>query len=147
MVSSLTADKLGNIYLTGRFFGTCYFDTFAIATKLQGSFDLFVAKYSTNGTLVTVISAGATNAITICVGNGIVVDLLGNVHVTGSFAQIAQFDTISISSAGFTDVFVASYNTTCSKCRIGKFSNVSRNHWFYFMQFVPIWNVFYFWQF
>lgn len=111
---SIAADETGNSYVTGSFMETATFNPGgANATTLtsRGSFDSFVAKYSTDGLLLWLKQAGGTLEDS---GNGIVIDEVGNSYVTGSFRGSALFspggpDEISLSSRGFQDAFVAKY--------------------------------------
>lgn len=100
----------GNVYVTGVFQGTVDFDTGPSTYNLTsaGDKDVFVAKYSATGTLVWAISLGGTGTDT---GNGIAVSSSGNVYVVGGFSNTATFGsgsaTVSLTSAGSTDAFVA----------------------------------------
>ena len=104
---STAVDGLGNVYITGYFFGTTVFGATSISSA--GGNDIFVAKYNSVGTLQWVQSASGTSTD---VGYGIAVDGLGNVCIAGTYSNTATFGTTSITSAGSLDIFVAKYNSS-----------------------------------
>src|SRR5204862_5881892 len=86
---------------TGYFYGTATFGTFNITST--GAQDIFIAKYNNAGACLWAKKAGGTSAD---LGNGITVDNLGNVIITGEFAGTATFGSTSLTSAsGSVDVF------------------------------------------
>ena len=103
----VAVDASGNVYISGYFQGTA---TFGATSKTSvGSNDIFVAKYSSYGTLQWVQSAGGT---TTDEANRIAIDASGNVYITGYFSGTATFGAISKTSAGSNDIFVAKYNSS-----------------------------------
>ena len=104
---STAVDGLGNVYITGYFFGTTVFGATSISSA--GGNDIFVAKYNSVGTLQWVQSASGTSTD---VGYGIAVDGLGNVCIAGTYSNTATFGTTSITSAGSLDIFVVKYNSS-----------------------------------
>ena len=60
-VSEIELDSERNIYVVGKFQGTCDFDPSAnvINAVSNGSYDIFVAKYNSNGSLAWVKTIGA----------------------------------------------------------------------------------------
>ena len=108
----IAVDGSGNVYVTGWYFGTATFGTTTNGTTTKtsaGLFDIFVAKYNSNGASYWVQSAGG---IFNDVGYGIAVDVSGNVYVTGEYAGTATFGTTTKTSAGSIDIFVAKYNSS-----------------------------------
>jgi hypothetical protein len=101
----IAVDTDGNIYLTGNFSGTAKFGNESLISN--GGNDIFVAKYNKSGILQWVKKAGGASSDS---GRNLVVDSNGNVFVTGYFAGTANFDNITVTSAGANDVFVAKYN-------------------------------------
>jgi hypothetical protein len=112
--SGIATDRRGNSYLTGFFSGTATFGAGeANQTELTsaGFDDVFVAKYAPDGTLLWVRSAGGTG---LDGGRGIATDRRGNSYVTGRLEGAATFgageaNQTELTSAGFTDLFVAKY--------------------------------------
>ncbi|MDH3443029.1 MAG: SBBP repeat-containing protein, partial [Deltaproteobacteria bacterium] len=118
---SLTADGLGDVYVTGLFNGSA---TFGLGEANQttlnsaGGDDVFVAKLDFNGLLQWVTRAGGTGTDG---GFGIAVDGLGNSYVTGFFNGITHPGTATFGlgeanettliSAGDRDIFVAKYGS------------------------------------
>jgi hypothetical protein len=107
---SVATDAAGNVYVTGYFSGEVDFDPgpgTANVTSTGGQ-DVFVAKYSSPGSLVWVRGFGGTEADQ---AFGIAVDGGGSVYTTGYFYGTADFDpgagTASLTSAGEYDVFVS----------------------------------------
>ncbi len=110
----IAVDGDGNSYVTGFFEGTATFGSGeANETTLTsaGSFDIFVAKYDPDGTLLWAKRAGGTGYDE---GSGIAVDDAGNSYVTGYFYGSATFgpgeaNETTLTSAGSHDLFVAKY--------------------------------------
>ncbi|WP_247232085.1 SBBP repeat-containing protein [Telluribacter sp. SYSU D00476] len=107
---SIAVDESGNVYVTGNFDGKITVG----ATTLTSSdvSDIFIAKFNTNGEgqWVQKVTSIVGSFSEIDQGNGIAVDKSGNVFVTGSFSGRATFNTTTLTSSGFTDIFIAKYN-------------------------------------
>ncbi|MES2284136.1 MAG: SBBP repeat-containing protein [Bacteroidota bacterium] len=96
----------GNIYITGNFQRTAYFEdgnTFICG----GGLDLFIAKYTSEGIFQWIKQAGGPGYDE---GDAVSNDSDGNVYVTGYFSNSANFNGTTISSNGGTDIFIAKYN-------------------------------------
>ncbi|MEM1093877.1 MAG: SBBP repeat-containing protein [Bacteroidota bacterium] len=110
---SIALDGAGNIYVTGSFQGTVDFDPGLGVQPLTsaGDNDVFLASYDTNGAFRFAYQLGATASD---VGRGIALDGANNIYVVGYFQGTADFDfgagTQDRTSAGSTDIFVASYD-------------------------------------
>ncbi len=98
-------DASGNIYVAGFYTGTVTVD--GVTLNSRGIFDIFLAKYNTNGTLLWIKSAGGTGSDQ---AHGVAVDAAGNIGITGEFQSTASFDARSIKAAGLGDAFVAKYD-------------------------------------
>jgi hypothetical protein len=103
------------IYVTGYFSGTSYFD--AQSVNSIGFSDIFIAKYDFNGDVVWLKRAGSDLPDE---GFKIKADNRGHIFLTGTFSEYgaqptvyktAGFDTISVTSNGDTDIFLAKYTT------------------------------------
>ena len=103
--TAITTDDLGNIYVTGNYFGTVAFDQDTVKSK--GWYDVFILKLDPNGNTIWAKSVGASN---VDQGNDIEVDHNYNVLVTGQFYNKPDFDPgpgqVKISSNGAYDLFV-----------------------------------------
>ncbi|MCU0440483.1 MAG: SBBP repeat-containing protein [Raineya sp.] len=114
--NSIAVDGSGNVYTTGWFQGTIDFDpgvgTFNL-TNAAGTFgvDIFVSKLDANGNFGWAKNMGGAYDYSYNNGFGIVVDGFGNVHITGFFEDIVDFETgtgISTIKSGFyRDIFVS----------------------------------------
>ena len=104
---SITTDRLGNIIVTGIFSGTAIFETTTLNSV--GNYDIFVAKYNSNGALQWVQQAGGQNYD---YGYGVTTDNLNNIIVTGDYQQFATFGSFTLQSGNpYGDIFVAKYNS------------------------------------
>ncbi len=84
----MVLDNAGNVYLTGGYAGTVAFDNITLTSTQQGSVpttDMFVAKYSTGGTVTWAKSFGSKNGID--GGRAIELDGAGNIYAAGHFAN------------------------------------------------------------
>ncbi|HAK78369.1 MAG TPA: hypothetical protein DCM71_16015 [Runella sp.] len=103
----IAVDGGDNVYITGYFGGSA---TFGTTHLTSGEYDnIFVAKYSSSGTLQWVQKAGGASGDG---ASGIAADGSGNVYVTGNFLRTAAFGTTNLTSTGGTDIFVAKYNSS-----------------------------------
>lgn len=113
----ITTDNAGHIYITGYFSGTNVdFDPgagTAFLSSQANSGDIFIATYHDDGTYVWAIQCSGPAYE---VGNGISVDNLGDVCITGGFKGSVDFypgnDTALLSSAGGYDIFFATYDSS-----------------------------------
>lgn len=112
---AISVDGSGNVYITGRFNSTVDFDPGAGTTNLTGtafSFDIFFAKYTTDGVFTWAKQVGDENTE---ISKDISVDGSGNVYITGEFGVTVDFDpgagTTNLVSAGSYDAFFAKYDS------------------------------------
>jgi hypothetical protein len=113
---AIAVDSAGNVYTTGRFYGTADFDpgtgTYNL-TVAGGGFDIFVSKLDSSGNFVWAKQMGGTDGDE---GLGIAVDSTGNVYTSGFFHGTADFDpgpgTYNLASAGSTDIFVSKLDSS-----------------------------------
>jgi gliding motility-associated-like protein len=109
--SDVGVDKQNNIYVTGFFSGTADFDPSSGVYNLtaQGEYDTFIAKYTTNGTLVWAVSIGGDGTTQV---NSIAVDENGNPSVSGQFTDnTLTAGSIALQNNGGYDAFVVKLNT------------------------------------
>ncbi len=107
---AITVDASGDVYATGRFYGTVDFNPGAGVFNLTaaGTYDVFVSKIDVNGNFVWARAMGGTADED---GFSIAVDVFGNVFTTGYFNGTADFDpgagTYNLTSAGYEDIFIS----------------------------------------
>ncbi|GAB3173587.1 hypothetical protein GCM10027291_30170 [Telluribacter humicola] len=102
----ITVDGNGNVYVTGNFQGTATFGSTTLISSAEG--DMFVAKYSSSGTVQWAQKGGGTGEDA---GLSIAVDGNGNVYVAGYFNATATFGFVTLTSVGSSDVFVVKYSS------------------------------------
>lgn len=114
--SKMDIDANANIYITGQFGGTADFDPGSGTANLSstGGWDIFFAKYDSNGNYVWARSIdNTTNADDF--GYNIAVDASANVYVTGQYDGTCDFDpgsgTANQTSVGGWDIFFAKYDS------------------------------------
>ena len=113
--NSIAVDKSGNVFITGYFSGTVDFDPgdgVANVTSVENSIDIFIARYDSLGNYVYAKAFGGPGADQ---GNSLAIDRDGNVYITGSFVDTANFNSsaspVNLSSnSGYADIFFAKYN-------------------------------------
>ncbi|HEY3661864.1 MAG TPA: fibronectin type III domain-containing protein [Chthoniobacterales bacterium] len=98
-------DAAGNVYVVGYFSSTMTVQGVTVTSK--GIFDIFLAKFDTNGTLLWLKTAGGTGSDQ---AHGVVVDGAGNPGITGEFQGTATFGTNTLRAAGLGDAFIAKYD-------------------------------------
>jgi hypothetical protein len=111
LVNSICTDDSGNVYVTGYFKSTTI--TFGTTTLINAdntgyTNDIFIVKYTPNGTVLWATSAGGTN---IDEGTSLATDVNGNVYVTGYFySPTITFGTTTLTNVGIGDIFIAKYD-------------------------------------
>ncbi len=109
----LNLDSKGNVYAIGAFQLDVDFNRKGTAATLisAGSYDVFIAKYNTEGQYQWVRRMGGGG---IDYGYGLVVDSSDNIIATGRFEYTADFNPVSgpayLTSAGYYDVFITKYD-------------------------------------
>ncbi len=117
-VRDISVDRSGNVYATGNMNGTVDFDPDGAGYVLQatGETDIFISKLSAAGDLIWAKRIGGFDYAQ---GNAIVTDDVGNVFVTGIFADEVDFEPAKTPSFLFTalggyDVFISRFDTSGS---------------------------------
>jgi hypothetical protein len=101
--NSVATDSSGNVYVTGSTNGNLDGNT------LTGTNDVFLTKYDSSGNKLFTKQLGAVGAETY--GNGIAIDSIGNVYITGGTSGNLDGNTRS----GTTDVFLTKYDSSGNK--------------------------------
>jgi len=103
---AVASDHAGNCYVTGHFQSSeAKFDQLTI--KTVGDYDLFVAKYDSQGKLDWLKSGGGTGYD---YGHGIAADKLGNVFVTGAIVGEGAIGAEPLGHPGPAHVFCLAMN-------------------------------------
>jgi hypothetical protein len=105
---SIAVGPAATVYVAGFFAGNASFGSASLTSQGGTLRDMFLAQYSTDGTLVWVRQGGGTGEDE---ANGVATDDQGNALVTGSFFGPAAFGTNNLSGNG-TDIFVVKYDST-----------------------------------
>jgi hypothetical protein len=101
---SVQCDAYGNVYITGLYSNGCQFGSQTLSAQY---YDAFIAKYSSNGSLLWVKKGGGKYND---VGWSLALDNYGNMYVGGEFNSSSNFGGITINTTGSSDVFVAKYD-------------------------------------
>jgi hypothetical protein len=104
--AAISFDKDNNCYMTGYFLGTATFDNYQLTAN--GGMDFFIAKYDSTGKLIWIKSNGQ---VTGGCGVDIYTDQNGTCYLTGSFAGTVKIGNIQLTSKGYTDIFIAKYDS------------------------------------
>jgi hypothetical protein len=107
---SVNLDSFNNIYITGNFQGTLDFDPGPGITNLisnSTSIDIFICKLDMSGNFVWAKNLGGQSSDT---GYSIVLDILGNIYLEGSFDGTVDFDpgngVFNLTSIWSNDLFI-----------------------------------------
>lgn len=106
-IRGITVDTAGNCYVTGEFTDEAVFADQSV--KSRGSMDFVLAKYSPDGKLLWLQTAGGTE---IDRGYSVSVDAAGNAYVTGHFqSPTFQIGDKTFTNRGDYDYFVAKFDS------------------------------------
>lgn len=108
--SGLVTDGQGNLYVTGDFTSAqCFFGSLTLTNAQAGDSDLFLAKFSPQGSLEWVRSGSGTRDD---VSRALALDSDGNVVIVGDFSSpTLTLGGHVISNVGGTDVLVAKFTS------------------------------------
>jgi len=98
----IAVDGSGNIIVTGFFSGVATFGTTTLTSA--GNHDIFLAKYDPSGNLTWIYQAGGAGEDN---GLDVTLDESNNILVTGEFSSTATFGSVSLTSIGRQDIFIA----------------------------------------
>src|ERR1051326_918476 len=105
----IACDASGNVYITGMYSDGCQFESQTLASP-NNSFNIFLAKYDSNGNLMWVQTAGDNWDD---VSWAITVDNAGKVYIAGEIVGYVVFGSAPpLTTTGLTDVFVACYDAS-----------------------------------
>lgn len=115
--NAIRHDASGNILVVGSFSGVVDIDPSAATfyVSIRGGLDMYLAKFDTTGTLIWAKTMGG---FTDDIPYDVVTDNLGNIYITGSCSNLADFDggadTAFLKpngSSGNTVIFLAKYTS------------------------------------
>jgi hypothetical protein len=99
---SIAADDSSNIFVSGTFNSSASFGATTLTS--YGSYDVFVARLSSDGTWLWAVNAGSINEDRI---DMLTIDSASNIYLTGFFQSSASFGSISLISNGSWDIYAA----------------------------------------
>jgi hypothetical protein len=103
---AIQCDAYGNVYICGLYSNECKFGSQTLYS-INNSYEMFVAKYSSSGSLLWVKKGGGKYSD---IAWGLALDKYNNMYVAGEFNSSANFSGITINTTGSQDVFVAKYD-------------------------------------
>ena len=95
---NISSDKIGNVYLTGRFSGSAKFGNDTI-NSISGE-DCFVSRYNSNGDCLGVKQIENSTGTALCSDNN-------SFYIVGSFTGFTNIGSDSFTSYGNGDIFIA----------------------------------------
>tara|TARA_R110002050_G_scaffold74772_6_gene160330 strand:- start:97236 stop:99518 length:2283 start_codon:yes stop_codon:yes gene_type:complete len=110
ILNELIVDYNDDLYITGYFIQSADFDPGPGVFNLTNGYspDIYVLKLNLDGEFLWVKQFGGLNSQN--KGEGIATDLIGNVFVTGTFADMIDFnpspDTNNLTATGYSDSFI-----------------------------------------
>jgi hypothetical protein len=105
----ICVDSSSYSYITGFFQGNASFGSINLTSS--GYSDVFVAKLDTNGVWQWAIRAGGNQPDLSSAGVDICIDPSRNIYIIGDFYGNATFGSTTLTSSGYSDVFVAKLDT------------------------------------
>ncbi|XWK90520.1 MAG: SBBP repeat-containing protein [Phormidium sp.] len=132
----ITTDSSGNLYVAGLLGGSAYVTGGTLSgndtpgsTKLTsfGGGDILVTKLDSNGNVAWAKNFGS---ITRDQSYSIATDSSGNVYTTGLFAGSATFGSVTLTSQGGTDIFVAKQDSNGNVAWAKNFGSTTNDNGF-----------------
>ncbi len=110
-MNSVICDINGNVFVTGKFMSSTITFVGAYSISNNGDYDVFIAKYNSDGTVLWAKNAGCNYFDE---GTSLAADDNGNVYLTGysliSNSVIFNQDTLTFNNPGYYNVFLAKYD-------------------------------------
>jgi hypothetical protein len=102
-------DNAGDIIIGGSYVPNVNFGNYFLTG--WGNYDAFIAKYDSNGNLISVLKGGGSDYNETV--NGISIDNSGNIFVVGSFSSTAYFGADTLTNL-LSDIFISKVSLTTS---------------------------------
>ncbi|GAB4293653.1 MAG: hypothetical protein Kow0068_18680 [Marinilabiliales bacterium] len=110
-ITDMVTDSSNNCYIIGRFNGTIDYGIGNYTTFNAGTYDVFIAKYSSSGNIQWVKRIGGDGNETI---TGIALDSNNDLLVTGVFSDDCKFEIDTLINTGANDIYIAKYSSNGS---------------------------------
>ena len=107
---AVDVDDKGNAYITGYYRGTISFGDLSLSGPSEISYDVFIAKCSSEGNFEWVNKASGPGVLD--EGRSISVDKAGNCFVAGYFTNTFTMGSVSLINTGAKDIFIGKANTS-----------------------------------
>jgi hypothetical protein len=123
--NDLDIDSLGNCYITGYFYQNSVIGNDTLSSR--GTVDVFVSKFDSTGNALWVKQAGGKHSGSYSKDEGyaIACSKSGNVYVTGSCTDTAQFESVVFNNSNANnDIFVAKYSSFGNLIWVKRFGSV-----------------------
>lgn len=105
--TSIYLDHIGNIYTSGHYYDTIYFDDKLLVSK--GESDIYLAKHDTSGNVNWVTSAGDDN---LDESFDLAYSLTDEIFLIGRFEDSIQFNNQLLHSNGLIDILVSRFDSS-----------------------------------
>jgi Secretion system C-terminal sorting domain/Beta-propeller repeat len=131
---SVKPDAFGNVYATGLFTDTADFDPGIDTFNLVAAnvYNIFVSKLDANGNFIWAKAISGTDSVYGSIGRSIEVDAIGNVYVTGWFADTADFDPgagiFNLITNGKEDIFICKLDSNGNFVWAKSFGGTNTDH-------------------
>ncbi len=123
-VKGLSVDTNGNVIICGSFTGST--DLGAGPTNSAGQGDMFIGKYSSDGSYVWSKTFGGAYTDS---ANGVTTDADGNIYLAGSFSDAVDFGSgIMYAAYGGTDSFLAKFSPSGSNIWSKRFETFAADY-------------------
>ncbi|UOQ52221.1 T9SS type A sorting domain-containing protein [Hymenobacter cellulosivorans] len=100
-------DAAGNLYVATYFTGSATFGTTTVTGFGTSGYDACLVKYSPQGAMLWAQPSGGPGAD---VSGGVELDAAGNPYLIGTYSDVAQIGSATVTSRGSSDIVVAAYS-------------------------------------
>lgn len=107
---NMAVDADGNVIIVG-YYGSATVDSVrfdSVKITTNGARDVFIVKYNNNGDVQWGVTGGGISSGE--QANDVVVDIAGNIYVTGIYSDSAIFGGTTLNGNGGTEIFIVKYD-------------------------------------